>query len=100
MRYSLKGELFLHRVRGFGGSARSGSGSVASSVGSARSGSGGIASGGVSRDTGGGGLAGRATTLVEGTIGGGGGGVGRITIRHQGTQPTVASSPAPTYIVY
>ena len=37
-------------------------------------GSGGIASGGVSRDTGGGGLAGRATTLVEGTIGGGGGG--------------------------
>ncbi|MBT9487537.1 MAG: TonB family protein [Rubrivivax sp.] len=37
-------------------------------------GSGGIASGGVSRDTGGGGLAGRATTLVEGSIGGGGGG--------------------------
>jgi TonB family protein len=37
-------------------------------------GSGGLASGGVSRDTGGGGLAGRATTLVEGSIGGGGGG--------------------------
>jgi TonB family protein len=37
-------------------------------------GSGGIASGGVSRDTGGGGLTGRATTLVEGSIGGGGGG--------------------------
>ena len=37
-------------------------------------GTGGIASGGVSRDTGGGGLAGRATTLVEGSIGGGGGG--------------------------
>lgn len=39
-------------------------------------GSGGIAvpSGGISRDSGGGGLAGRATTLVEGSIGGGGGG--------------------------
>ena len=37
-------------------------------------GSGGIATGGMSRDTGGGGLAGRATTLVEGQIGGGGGG--------------------------
>ncbi len=37
-------------------------------------GSGGIATGAYSRDTGGGGLAGRATTLVEGSIGGGGGG--------------------------
>lgn len=37
-------------------------------------GSGGIASGGTSRDSGGGGLGGRATTLVEGSIGGGGGG--------------------------
>ena len=40
----------------------------------AAKGSGGIATGGLSRDTGGGGLAGRATTLVEGRIGGGGGG--------------------------
>ncbi len=37
-------------------------------------GSGGINTASYSRDTGGGGLAGRATTLVEGTIGGGGGG--------------------------
>jgi TonB family protein len=37
-------------------------------------GSGGINTAAYSRDTGGGGLAGRATTLVEGTIGGGGGG--------------------------
>jgi TonB family protein len=40
----------------------------------ARSGSGGINTAAYSRDTGGGGLAGRATTLVEGAIGGGGGG--------------------------
>ena len=37
-------------------------------------GSGGINTAGYSRDTGGGGLAGRATTLVEGVVGGGGGG--------------------------
>ena len=37
-------------------------------------GSGGINTAGYSRNTGGGGLAGRATTLVEGSIGGGGGG--------------------------
>jgi TonB family protein len=41
---------------------------------SAGGGSGGINTAGYSRDTGGGGLAGRATTLVEGSIGGGGGG--------------------------
>ena len=40
----------------------------------ATGGSGGINTASYSRDTGGGGLAGRATTLVEGTIGGGGGG--------------------------
>jgi outer membrane biosynthesis protein TonB len=40
----------------------------------ASGGSGGINTAAYSRDTGGGGLAGRATTLVEGTIGGGGGG--------------------------
>jgi len=40
----------------------------------ATKGSGGINTAAYSRDTGGGGLAGRATTLVEGTIGGGGGG--------------------------
>lgn len=40
----------------------------------ATSGSGGINTAAYSRDTGGGGLAGRATTLVEGVIGGGGGG--------------------------
>ena len=40
----------------------------------ATNGSGGINTAGYSRNTGGGGLAGRATTLVEGTIGGGGGG--------------------------
>ncbi len=40
----------------------------------ATGGSGGINTAAYRRDTGGGGLAGRATTLVEGTIGGGGGG--------------------------
>jgi TonB family protein len=40
----------------------------------AAGGSGGINTAAYSRNTGGGGLAGRATTLVEGTIGGGGGG--------------------------
>ncbi len=42
----------------------------------ATGGSGGINTAGYSRNTGGGGLAGRATTLVEGSIGGGGGGAG------------------------
>lgn len=40
----------------------------------ATGGSGGINTAGYSRNTGGGGLAGRATTLVEGVVGGGGGG--------------------------
>ncbi|MCS6943864.1 MAG: AgmX/PglI C-terminal domain-containing protein [Sutterellaceae bacterium] len=43
-------------------------------VANATSGSGGINTSAFSRDTGGGGLAGRATTLVEGVVGGGGGG--------------------------